>query len=74
MCIKKVYDSGEIQRGCSFTSSLKALKVTSDTCTRFDGGEDCFCSGDLCNSGHLFKPSNIISSLLFVLSFMRNSI
>ena len=74
MCIKKVFDSGKIQRGCSFTSSLKALKVTSDTCTRFEGGEDCFCSGDLCNSGYLSKPSSIIPSLIFVILFMSIAI
>ena len=60
MCLKKIYDSGEIQRGCSFTSSVKAAKITHDTCTQFEGGQDCFCAGELCNFGHTFKPSNIL--------------
>ena len=60
MCLKKVYDSGEIQRGCAFTSELKALRISSDTCKSFPGGEDCFCSEELCNSGPMFKESSII--------------
>ena len=60
MCLKKVYDSGEIQRGCAFTSELKAERISSDTCRSFPGGEDCFCIEELCNSVPMFKESGII--------------
>ena len=60
MCLKKIYDSGKVQRGCSLTSSVKAAKITFDTCTKFEGGQDCFCAGELCNSGKIFRTSNVL--------------
>ena len=68
MCLKKVYDSGEIQRGCAFTSELKAKRIAADTCRSFPGGEDCFCNEELCNSGPMFKGSNIIWLWLCVIA------
>lgn len=59
MCLKKIYDSGEIQRGCAVTSSVKAAKVNADECVSFSGGEDCFCSEELCNSGNKFYETKI---------------